>query len=455
MIRLFRVFIPVSTFTLFLGEMLLVSLSYVAGSYLMMDVDPTDYLLYDGGILAIFVVTGIFLLGVYFNGLYSNVYMKSRVILLYQLFLVTGLGFLFEGLVSSVASELRLPIRIMVVGSCLSVMTVFAWRLFFSRYAMQILGNARVLLVGADPAVEAVGRFIDSHPQSGFRVAGYVQEEGIPRDWFPGSKNFSETGSLQEIIRTTEPNRIVIGMHRAATAEFARLLEDLRFAGQNIQDAAETYEQVCGRIWVRGIQPAELIYTSQFGPPPRRQLIQRLSNPVFALLALIVSLPVLALTWIFLKIHLRGPVLARQDRVGLDNTHFIQYRFRLDNESTSGGARKEARRSGFLATIRKYHLDGLPQLFNVLKGEMAFVGPRPAHPVFVEALREVIPYYPQRHCVRPGITGWAQIQSNPCVPDTLASLEYDFYYIRYMSMSLDTLIVFQTLRSIFLETFEE
>jgi lipopolysaccharide/colanic/teichoic acid biosynthesis glycosyltransferase len=454
MIRLFRVFIPISTFTLFLGEMLLIGLAFVASSYLMMDVDPTDYLLYDGGILAILVVSGMFLLGLYFNGLYSHVYMKSRVILLYQLFLVTGLSFLFEGLVSSVASELRLPIRIMVAGSFLSVITVFAWRLFFNRYAMQILGNARVLLVGADPAVEAVGRFIDTHPQSGFRVAGYVQEAGTPRDWFPGLKNFSEAGSLEEIIRTTEPSRVVVGMHRAATAEFARVLEDLRYAGQNIQEAAKTYEQVCGRIWVRGIQPAELIYTSQFGPPTRQQLMQRFSNPVLALLALVVFLPVLALTWIALKLHLRGPVLDRQDRVGLDNTHFVQYRFRLENHLKSGASQKGAGTSGFLASIRKFHLDGLPQLFNVLKGEMAFVGPRPERPEFVEALREVIPYYPQRHCVRPGITGWAQIQDNPCVPDTLASLEYDFYYIRYMSMSLDTLIVFQTLRSIFLEAEE-
>jgi lipopolysaccharide/colanic/teichoic acid biosynthesis glycosyltransferase len=139
----------------------------------------------------------------------------------------------------------------------------------------------------------------------------------------------------------------------------------------------------------------------------------------------------------------------------LNNKHFTQYRFRLENEARSGVFRKATRPSGFLATIRKFHLDGLPQLFNVLKGEMVFVGPRPQHAVFVEALSEVIPYYPQRHCVRPGMTGWAQIQDDPRIPDTLAALEYDFYYIRYMSMSLDILIVFQTLRSMFVDTPEE
>jgi len=450
MIRLFRVFIPISTFTLFLGEMLLVVLSLVAASYLVMDVDPTDYLLYDGGILAIFVASAIFLLGLYFSGLYSNVYMKSRVILLYQLCFVTGLSFLFEGLVSSVVSELRVPIRIMVLGSCLLVVAIFAWRLFFGLYAMQILGNASMLLVGADPAVAAVGRYIETHPQSGFRIAGYVQEEEVPDDWLPGVRNFGDTNSLAQIIRTTQPNRVVVGTRRSATAEFASVLEKLRYSGHNIEEAAETYEKICGRVWVRGVQPASLIYTSQFSAPTRHVLVQRTTNLVFAALALVVLLPVLAVTWLILRLHSSGPVLEREERVGRDNAPFTQYRFRLPRKMHSGTG-NGAPSSGLLAAIQKFHLDGLPLLFNVLKGEMALVGPRPERPEFAEVLSEVIPYYPQRHCVRPGMAGWAQIQGGPCVPETLTMLEYDLYYIKNMSMSLDTLILFQTLRSMFLE----
>jgi lipopolysaccharide/colanic/teichoic acid biosynthesis glycosyltransferase len=336
----------------------------------------------------------------------------------------------------------------MLVGSCLSVVLIFAWRLFFSRYAMQILGDARVLLVGTNPAVEAVGRYIDSHPLSGLRVAGYVQEEGAAGDRLSGIKNFGDTGSLREIIRAIKPDRIVVGTRRAATAEFSRLLEDLRYAGENIQEAAETHEKVCGRVWVRDIEPAELIYTSRFGAPTRHVVVQRFSNPLFGLLALIVCLPIMVLTWLILKLHSSGPVFQWQKRVGLDNTLFTQYRFRLPE----GPA---AKRSGALTAIRKFHLDGLPQLLNVARGEMVFVGPHPECPEFVEALSEVVPYYPQRHCVRPGMTGWAEIQDGPSVRDALATLEYDLYYIKYMSMSLDTLILFQTLQSMFRETPEE
>ena len=446
MIRLFRVFIPISTFTLFIAEILLTNLSFLAASYAFADVDPTDYLFYDGGIIGILIVTGIFVLGLYFNGLYSGVYVRSKVILLYQLFLITGLTFLFEGLISSVASEMRLPIRVMITGSALSVLTIYAWRLFFSRYAIRIVGNRGVLLVGGDPVVEAVGRYIETHPQSGLRVAGYVAEEGEAGSWLPGVEVFGRTGALAEIIREARPDSVVVGTHQGATTQFARVLEDLRYSGENIQDAAQTYEKVCGRVWVQGIQPAELIYSSSFGPQLRAGKLYRFFSPLGGLLAGVIFLPAMAFTWLVLRLSSSGPVLQREARTGLGNRPFTQYHFRLP------ALAPKARESSALTLIRKFRLDGLPQLFNVLKGDMAFVGPRAERPEFVEVLTEWIPYYPQRHCVPPGMTGWAQIQDNPRVEDTLAKLEYDLYYIKNLSLSMDTVVIFQTIRSMFLES---
>lgn len=446
MIRLFRVFIPISTFTLFIVEIVLMLSCFLAASYIVLDVDPSDYLLYDGGILGIIVVSAIFLLGLYFIGLYSDVSFKSKVILLHQLFLVTGLTFVAEGLISSMDSELRLPIRMMLVGSALSVASIYTWRLLFSRHAARILGHARVLLVGTDPVIAAVGRYIDTHPQSGMKVAGYVWDEGSTAEWLPGVKTFGDTSALPEIIHAIHPSRVVVGTRRTANAEFARMLEDLRYAGENIQDAAETYEKVSGRVWVRGIEPSELIYASRFGAPQRNLAVQRFADPVIALALLVVFAPVMALAWIVLKIRYGGPVLQSEPRVGMNNTIFRQYRFRLDepaHEGSSGGDNR------LLALIRRFHMDGLPQLFNVLKGEMALVGPRPERPEFVEALSELIPYYRQRHCVRPGMTGWAQMQAGDDIEETFSNLEYDLYYIKNMARSLDTLVIFQTLRSMF------
>lgn len=444
MIRLFRVFIPVSTFTLFVAEILLVSASFLAASYALSDVDPTDYLFYDGGIMGILAVTSMFVLGLYFSGLYSGVYVKSRIIVLYQLFLVTGLAFLFEGLISSLAFRLRLPIRVMLFGSCLSVSVIYAWRLFFSRYASRILGDARVLLVGTDPALEALGAYIASHPQSGFRVTGCVLEEGCRQASVAGAPNLGYMSDLPEIVQSAGPSRIVVGTRLAATAEVARVLEDLRYAGQNIQDAATTYENVCGRVWVRGIDPADLIYSSRFMPPVRHFWLQRSLGAFVGLLGLFVFFPVIALVWLVLRLTRTGPVLSADPRVGLNNKPFRKYRFRIDRKSAAGG--------GPIGFICRFHLDGLPQLLNLLTGDLALVGPRAERPEFVEVLSQLIPYYPQRHCVRPGITGWAQIQAESPALDTLGSLEFDLYYIKNMSMSLDMLVIFQTLRSRFLET---
>ena len=452
MIRLFRTFIPVSTLTLFLADMLLGGASFVAGCYLVWQVDPSDYLLYDGGVLSILVVTGAFLAGCYFCGFYSDVYVKSRVILLYQLFLVAGLTFLFEGLISSVFQQLRLPIRVMAAGSCLALPAIFGWHVLFGRYASRILGKAKMLLVGTDLAVAAVGRYVVAHPECGFELAGCVREEGFDGDWLPAIECCGNVGSLPEIVEKMRPGRIVVGTRDAATAEFARVLEDLRHAGHNVQDAAETYEKISGMVWARGVQPLDLVYKSRFGAPRSYLMLQRFLDVVLALAVLVPALPLLAFTWVVLKLQGARRVWQPQTRVGLDNRRFTCYRLRL--QQAGGGAAKRTMLAGVSGTIRKFHLDGLPQLLNVVKGEMSLVGPRPDPPEIVDALTEVVPYYPQRHCARPGMTGWAQIKGGSGTPDTLANLEYDLYYIKYMCTSLDALILFQTLRTMFLEAVE-
>lgn len=451
MIRLFRTFIPVSTFTLFLADMLLVCGSFVAGCYLVWQVDPSDYLLYDGGVFSILVVTGAFLAGCYFSGFYSDVYVKSRVILLYQLFLVAGLTFLFEGLISSVFQQLRLPIRAMVAGSCLALPSIFAWHVFFGRHASRMLGKAKMLLVGTDPAVGAVGKYVETHPECGFVLAGCVREEGFAGDWLPAVDSCGDVGSLREIVDRVRPGRIVVGTRAVATAEFARILEELRYAGQNVQDAAETYERISGMVWARGVQPLDLVYKSRFGAPRSYLMVQRFLDVVLALTGLVVSLPVLAVAWAVLKLNGCGSVWKGQTRVGMDNKPFTCYRWNL--LGARAGAANHSALAGVVATMRRFHVDGLPQLWNVLKGEMSLVGPRPDPPEVVEALTEIVPYYPQRHCARPGMTGWAQIKEG-AMPDTLAGLEYDLYYIKYMCASLDALILFQTLREVFLEAVE-
>jgi len=179
---------------------------------------------------------------------------------------------------------------------------------------------------------------------------------------------------------------------------------------------------------------------------------------VVAALGLAIASPVMAATALAVKLSSPGPILYRQVRVGMDDVPFTVYKFRsmrADAEAATGAVtatKDDPRVTKVGKIIRKLRLDELPQLYNTLKGDMSIVGPRPERPEFVRELSLKIPYYRQRHCVRPGITGWAQVnfKYGETLEDTMTKLEYDLYYIKNMSLSLDTYIIFHTIKTMLL-----
>jgi sugar transferase (PEP-CTERM system associated) len=458
MIRLFRVFVPVGSLALLSSEILLITSSFVLATYLVLEVDPTVFLLYDGGLVRILVVLGSILLGIHFHDLYSKIYVRSRVVLAQQLCLVIGIAFLFQGLVSYLNADLRVPIRVMVVGSFLATVAIFSWRVFFSAYVLRVVAQDRLLLVGGSPLLEDIGRHIEEHPETGLQVVGYVgygQEAGTA---LPGGKVLGPMASLRAIIQATSPDRIVVGMTERRMRMPVGELLDLRFAGHIIEEAASTYEQVCGRVCLKELRPSQLIYSGELGPRRASMFYQTVINLVVAAIGIVAAMPIMLLTALAVRLTSAGPVLYRQVRVGMDGLLFTLYKFRsmrADAEAATGAvwaSKDDPRVTPVGRIIRKLRIDEIPQLFNVLKGEMSIVGPRPERPEFVQALSEKIPYYRQRHCVRPGITGWAQVnyKYGDTLEDTVQKLEYDLYYIKNMSPSLDCYIIFLTIKAILL-----
>ena len=458
MIRLFRVFVPVGSLALLSSEILLITSSFVLATYLVLEVDPTVFLLYDGGLVRILVVLGSILLGIHFHDLYSKIYVRSRVVLAQQLCLVIGIAFLFQGLVSYLNADLRVPIRVMVVGSFLATVAIFSWRVFFSAYVLRVVAQDRLLLVGGSPLLEDIGRHIEEHPETGLQVVGYVgygQESGTA---LPGGKALGPMASLRAIIQATSPDRIVVGMTERRMRMPVGELLDLRFAGHVIEEAASTYEKVCGRVCLKELRPSQLIYSGELGPRRTSMFYQTVINLVVAAIGIVAAMPIMLLTALAVRLTSAGPVLYRQVRVGMDGLLFTLYKFRsmrADAEAATGAvwaSKDDPRVTPVGRIIRKLRIDEIPQLFNVLKGEMSIVGPRPERPEFVQALSEKIPYYRQRHCVRPGITGWAQVnyKYGDTLEDTVQKLEYDLYYIKNMSPSLDCYIIFLTIKAILL-----
>jgi sugar transferase (PEP-CTERM system associated) len=458
MTRFFRVFVPTTALVLLVSEILLITSAFILAVYLALDVDPWVNLVYDGGFMHLIPVLVTILLGMYFNDLYSQYYVKSRIVLLQQLCLVMGGAFLVQGLLSYLSPNVRVSARVMLVGSAVAVVAIYFWRVLFSKFAINVMGRDRLLLVGGSPLLEDIATHLEEHPELGLEVAGYVDDAHQPGQALRGGKLLGSMPALKEIVEATQPSRIVVGMsERRNRMPVAELLE-LRFSGHIIEEAAAAFERICGRVCLKELRPSQLIYSGELGPRAQSLFVQTVLNSLAAAGGLIIASPLMALTALAVRLSSPGPILYRQVRVGLDNEPFTVYKFRsmrADAEAATGAvwaAKDDPRVTRVGKIIRKLRFDELPQLYNTLKGDMSIVGPRPERPEFVAALSQKIPYYRQRHCVRPGITGWAQInfKYGDTMEDTMTKLEYDLYYIKNMSLSLDTYIVFHTLKAMLL-----
>ncbi len=448
MIRLFRVFIPSNILALLVIDTLLALSSFLAVTYLVMEVDPMPYLLYDYGLVRICVIVATILIGLHFQDFYSRFQVRSRIVLLQDLCVAMGWAFLLQGLISYLAPDLKAPMQVILWGSLLALAVLFLWRMFFSAHALEILGGDRLLLVGASPLLEEIGGHIAGHPELGLVVVGYVRDSPPIDAALPGGKILGAMSALRDAVETSAPDRIVIGLSDSALhAPIAELLE-FRFAGYAVEEAASAYERIRGRVALRELRPTQLMESGELGPRPRTVLYQSLWNAALAAVLAVAAAPIMAIAAVAIRLSSTGPVLDRQPRAGLHDAVFTLYKFRTTRIDAADGPR--VTRLG--AFLRQFRIDDLPQLFNVLKGDMALVGPRPERPEFAAALSAYIPYYRQRHSIRPGIIGWAQMNFTLRgeLLDTVAKLERDLYYIKNMSLGMDTFIMFHAVKSLVL-----
>ena len=428
MIRLFNVSIPPATFILLLFESTLLMGSFLAATLMLGDLDPTDYLLYDSGLLALILVVISFLLGLHFQDLYTQIRVKSRVLLVQQLCMVTGIAFLAQALISYIDSDLRVSVRVMLVGSAIAVPGIFLWRLWFGNIARQMIGYTRLVMVGSGPVVTQFRQWIKDHPESGILVEASVERP-------------EQLAVLHEAVKKQQPPMIVFSGWKKPEPELAQELIELQLSGYTIETAAGAYERASSRISIYSLRPEQLIYSASFAVAPQKFFYQAVLNVVVAAFCLAVITPILAITALALRLFEGAPVLERQTVVGLNGRQFRLYRF-------------AAARGGLIArAVRKLQLDGLPQFLSVLKGDLAIVGPSALRPEYHAAIERHIPFYPERLTVRPGITGWAQIHSRlrRRIEDIADTLEYDLYYIKNRSLGLDTLILLHTLKRMMLE----
>ncbi len=452
MIRLFRVFVPASVIALLISEAILIYTCYVIATFIVMDVDPEVFLLYDNGWARIGVVVLCLMVGIYFQDLYTQFRIKSRVLLLQQVGVVVGAAFLAQALLVYLRLQtLFVPTWLMIVGSGLTLVLLPLWRILYTSMVFKAIGSERVLFLGSSSVVQEISRYVTDHPETGLMTIGYVDDLAAGSE-IAGAKVLGPISDLRRIVDELRPDRIVVGMsERRARLPVNQLLE-MRLSGIHIEDSLTTYETTFLRISTRELRPAQLIFSTELGPNPNRVLLQSLYSIPIAVIATVLTAPIMLLVAILVRLTSPGPALFRQQRMGKSGVVFTLYKFRSmyrDAEADSGAvwAKKDDPRVTRLGRwLRQLRLDELPQLFNVLKGDMSMVGPRPERPEFAAELEKQVPYYRQRHCVKPGITGWAQINHkySDSIEDTILKLEYDLYYIKNLAPALDAFIMFHT-----------
>jgi sugar transferase (PEP-CTERM system associated) len=459
MTRLFRYFIPASVIGLVISELALVFACYLCGAILVSSLINPEFSTAiffsdEGGLFRIAAVVVCIVAGLYFQNLYSNFRIRSLVLLVQQVCLVIGCAFLLQALFSYLQRlDWAIPRMPMMAGSMIALVSIPAWRVFYASVLLQAFGGQRVLFLGTSEISLEIAAHLVKHPEKGMHNLGYV-DNNCELQELPGGEVLGSVDRLPELARKLRPDLIVVGMAERRQEMPMREMLHLRFSGIHFEEAALTFEATFGRVLTRQLRPSRLIYSSELGPLKRSLLLHSLYSIPLAFVLSVVFAPVMLLAAILIRLTSRGPILHRQLRVGLNDSVFTVYKFRsmyVNAEAATGAvwAKKDDPRVTPVGRwLRRLRLDELPQLFNVLRGDMALVGPRPERPEFVKALAEQIPYYSYRHCVKPGITGWAQInyKYGDTLQDAIMKLEYDLYYIKNLAVSLDTYIIFHTLK---------
>ena len=451
MIRLFKVYYPLRALVLVAGEALIVWVSFVLGTMLRTQ-DSWLVLNVEGGYLKILAVTGVVLLLSHWFDLYDSSSLSKRWEQSLRILLVLGfvalalsaIGFLFPEFLPGNGSAL--------VGLVILTCTLFCWRGAYGWLVKQRFLRERVYVLGTGERAERLVNGLRQRSAMGIEVVGWTGDvEGeLTRE--------SAASHLLAMTCGEGVHRVIVAMpDRRGTLPVEELL-DLRLGGLKVEEATSWLERISGRIEVEQLYPSWLIFAEGFRFSRFFRLVRRLLNFSVALIALVVSLPLIPLIWLAVKLDSPGPVFYRQRRVGRRGKGFYCYKFRTmrqDAEADTGAtwaSDDDPRITRVGKFFRDSRLDEIPQLWCVLKGDMHFVGPRPERPEFVEWLSKEIPYYGVRHVVRPGITGWAQVQYKygNTLEDARQKMQYHLIYIKNASIGLDMLIMFQTIKIVLL-----
>lgn len=411
--------------------------------------------MYDPSFIKTGVLTLVYLVSFYYFDLYTpDMYRPGRLMLmklakamLAALIVLFTVFFLFP--------SLKAGRGVLLVNTFVLPVFFLGWRMVFSKWLSVELPSKNVLIIGSGELAKKIGIEIYRQAVHGLKLVGFVDNDpgrfGQPMV-NPGV--IGGYGDIGTIVAKAKIDRIIVALpDRREKLPMSALLE-CKMRGVAVEEGETFNEKMTGKIPLDHLKPSWMVFSDGFKSLRSRKVLKRIFDVFLSVAGFIIISPVLLFTAALIKLESSGPVIFKQTRVGEHGKEFEIYKFRsmrLDAEEKTGpvwAGAQDDRVTRVGRIIRKLRIDELPQMINVIKGDMSFVGPRPERPYFVNKLKASIPYYEIRNVAKPGITGWAQIMYpyGATVEDALEKLQYDIYYIKNMSPLLDLLVIFWTIK---------
>jgi sugar transferase (PEP-CTERM system associated) len=427
--------------------------------YLRLGASGSDYQLNENnGWIKVLLATLVCILVLYFYDLYDYTVMGNRRELLLRLIQAIGIAWILLALIFYFMPFLLIGRGVLAISVPIVLGSLLVCRVFIHLLTGHPEIGERILMVGSGQAVIDTAQAIWERRDAGYRIVGFVTDnyEEV-HEKLPEAKILGATEEIEEIVKAEKVNHIVIAIRDRRGNFPTEMLLRMSLAGDvSIEECASFFERITGQVHLEMLRPSWLIFDGRKRETRLKSVFRELFHRSLALFGLLVSLPISLFTAILIKLDSRGPIFYKQERVGKNGklVKVIKFRsMRTDAEADGKpvwATSDDERTTRVGKIIRKIRIDEIPQFWNIIKGEMSFVGPRPERPHFVAQLADEIPFYEHRHLTAPGLTGWAQIKYpyGASVEDAKQKLQYDLYYIKNQSLALDLVIVFETIKTV-------
>ncbi len=457
MLRIFKQYYPIRNIFFFIGEGLAIYISVIVASRIVLKDQsiPFGTWVY----LKVFLITFICQACLYYNDLYDFKVTDSFLELGIRLLQALGTSAIFLAGIYIIFPQAIIGYGIFALSVAFVILFIVSWRFCYKIILNHGIFDQNIIIMGSGDLAQNIINEITQRKDSGYTVSLNVKEymgnNELPNEQNKASMIYKQNyDGLCDMAEELNISKIVVALTEKRGALPTKELVKCRVNGIEIIEGVSFYEMLTGKFIVEQINPAWLIFSEGFYKSRARRFLKRTTDIILSIVLLILLSPLILITAILIKVDSKGPVIFSQERLGKNKKTYLIYKFRsmvADAEKQSGPVWAEdndSRVTRVGRVIRKWRMDEIPQLWNVLKGDMSFVGPRPEREFFVKKLDDIIPYFTERFSVKPGITGWAQVcySYGASVEDAIEKLNYDLFYIKNMSFFLDFMIIMRTIK---------